>query len=336
MKKQTLLSALEMVKPGLAGKEAIEQSTSFVFIDGNVITYNDSISVCHPLPELSIIGAVPANELYTLLNKIKAEDIEVTVLDNELHINAGKAKAGVSLVDEIKLPLSEIGTINEWSPLPERFLKGIEMAMYSCSRNLSEPITNCVYVNEKGFVEGTNNYKITHYELRETMPVPSFLLPSYVVTDLIKLHPIEIAKGEGWVHFRTEQKTVISCRIVDDKFPDTSNVLKVSGVELIFPKTIQEMLERACVFSKRENTDLETVEIHIEEKQIKIRSQNESGWFEEEGNIRYEGAPLSFIISPVLLKEIVKETLTFFYADNLLRFEGEDWVYIASLEAKSK
>jgi DNA polymerase III sliding clamp (beta) subunit (PCNA family) len=334
MKKQTLLNALELVKPGLAGKEAIEQSTSFVFIKGNIVTYNDSISVSHPLPELLVEGAVPANELYNLLNRIKSEDIEVTVLGNELHINAGKAKAGVSLVDEIKLPLSEIGAIDEWQPLPERFLKGIEMAMYSCSRNLSEPITNCVYVNEKGFVEGTNNYKITHFELQNPMPVPSFLLPSYVVPNLVKLKPIEVSKGDGWVHFRTEQGTVISCRIVDDKYPDTTMVLEKSGIEIIFPKTIQEMLERACVFSKRENTDLETVEIQIENKTIKVRSQNESGWFEEEGNIRYEGGTLCFIISPVLLKEIVKETLAFLYADNLLRFDGEGWTYIAALETR--
>jgi len=334
MKKQTLLNALELVKPGLAGKESIEQSTSFVFTKGFVITYNDSISVCHPLPELSIEGAVPANELYNLLSKIKAEEIEVSIIDNELHINAGKARAGVSLIDEIKLPLSEIGAIGEWKPLPERFLKGIEMAMYSCSKSLSEPITNCVYVNKGGFVEGTNNYKITHYELREKMPTPSFLLPSYVISDLIKLHPIEISKGEGWVHFRTQQGTVISCRIIEDKYPDTKKILEAKGVEIIFPKTIQEIIERAGVFSKWVNTDLETVEIHIEEKRIKVRSQNENGWFEEEGNIRYEDTPLHFMISPVLLKEIVKETLTFYYSENLLRFEGEDWVYIAALEVE--
>ena len=45
LNKADLQRALEIVKPGLANKEMIEHSTSFAFINGKVITYNDEISL---------------------------------------------------------------------------------------------------------------------------------------------------------------------------------------------------------------------------------------------------------------------------------------------------
>ena len=54
MKKNDLVEALEVVKPGLANKDLIEQTTSFAFINGNVVTYNDEISISSPIEDLEI------------------------------------------------------------------------------------------------------------------------------------------------------------------------------------------------------------------------------------------------------------------------------------------
>ena len=43
--KKELQEALERVKPGLASRELIEQSTSFAFMRDRVVTYNDEISI---------------------------------------------------------------------------------------------------------------------------------------------------------------------------------------------------------------------------------------------------------------------------------------------------
>ena len=59
--RQNLQKALEIVKPGLSNKEIIEQTTSFAFIDGKVVTYNDEISICHPVEGLTLEGAVKAD-----------------------------------------------------------------------------------------------------------------------------------------------------------------------------------------------------------------------------------------------------------------------------------
>ena len=71
MKKSDILQALTIVKPGLSSKDVIEQANSFAFIDGRIITYNDELSISHPIPGLAIEGAIKADVLYGLLSKIK-------------------------------------------------------------------------------------------------------------------------------------------------------------------------------------------------------------------------------------------------------------------------
>ena len=55
MKKAELIKALEAVRPGLANKEMIEQSTSFAFMKDRVVTYNDEISISYPKPKQRIL-----------------------------------------------------------------------------------------------------------------------------------------------------------------------------------------------------------------------------------------------------------------------------------------
>ena len=96
MKKQDLLTALETVKPGLASKEMIEQSTSFAFMNDRVVTYNDEISLSHPVKDLEIEGAIQAEQLYKLLNKLKKDEIEVEIKGNELLLKSGNTEAGLT------------------------------------------------------------------------------------------------------------------------------------------------------------------------------------------------------------------------------------------------
>ena len=147
----------------------------------------------------------------------------------------------------------------------------------------------------------------------------------------MKLDPIKIAEGRGWVHFKTGEDTVISCRTIEDVFPNCTPILKVEGVEITFPKTIVEALDRASVFSKRDNALDEEVSIVLENRHITIHSTSETGWFEEIAKIKYEGDPISFLITPELLKTILAETLTCTCGEKMMKFAGEDWEYVVML-----
>ena len=332
-----LQKALEIVKPGLATKELIEQATSFAFIKGRIVTYNDEISISHPVEGLEIEGAVKADKLYSLLSKIKTDEIEIEIKGNELILLSGRSKAGIPIQMDIKLPLDEaIGSIGKWKDLPENFIKHMFFTMSACARDASMPKFTCVNVSEEGFIEATDSFRIAHCKLRQGMPIKTFLIPSSSVANMVKMNPNKIAEGNGWVHFKTAEGTIMSCRIFEDAFPDTSSVLDITGDEIPLPKTISEVLDRAEVFARREHMLDEIVEITLQDRKFKIRAESDAGWFEEEVNLKYSGTEIAFMITPYLLKSILNEVSSCLFCNDKLKFQGEDWEYVVCLKNKTK
>ena len=123
----------------------------------------------------------------------------------------------------------------------------------------------------------------------------------------------------------------MSCRLFDEKFPDVSKHLKVKGEKLTFPKTINEMLDRASVFSKRDSRLDEILTISVSEKSIKIKAKSDSAWFEESAKGTFKGEPIEFNITPYLLRDILKEEHSAIIGDKKLLFEGENWKYLTLL-----
>lgn len=331
--KSQLLKALEIVKPGLANKDIIEQCTSFAFIKGRVVTYNDEISISHPVEGLEIEGAIKADKLYALLSKIKREEIEISLNKNEILVKSGKMEASLTLESEIKLPLQEdIAHVGKWKDLPETFIKSMSFVMTTCSRDMSTPILTCVHVNKEGLVEASDNHRIAQYKLNAKMPVETFLLPASSTVEMVKLNPIKIAEGKGWIHFKTENDTVISCRIFEDEYVDTRPFMKVKGIKLSLPKSIEGIIDRASVFAKRDHIFDETLIITVNDNRIKVVAKSDSGSFKEESNIAYKGESIEFAITPYLLRGILCETLNCELDNDKLKFEGEEWVYITCLK----
>jgi len=265
-----------------------------------------------------------------LLGKIKKDEIEITTKGNEIILESGRAKAGLTLQQEIKLPLEEIGEQGKWEKLPEDFLKLMKFAMAACSHDMRKPALTCVHVNED-IIEASDAYRIARCQLEEKMPIKAFLIPVTSVAELIKLKPEMITEGEGWVHFQTDKGTIISCRVFEDKFPECEHLMDVEGVPITFPKTINEVLDRAAVFSKQDKPVDEHITITLKDKRLKVRSESDSGWFEEEINMKYDGDPVTFSIIPYLLKDILMEILTCTLGENRLKFEGENWEYLSML-----
>lgn len=329
--RQLLTNALEIVKPGLTSKETnIEQSTSFCFLNGNVVTYNDEISISCPVKGLELEGAINANELYAFVNKIKTEEVDLEVKENEIILKSGRSKVGLKLQLEILLPIGEIGSVSKWKSLPDDFLKGVAFTIGACSRDMSKPVLTCVHVNQSR-LEGCDNYRAASYELKIAVPIKPFLIPANICITLLKFKPVKIAEGVGWVHFKNEKGAVLSCRIFEEKYVNIETLLTFDGNDIIFPKEINSILDRASIFSKREHTLDEAVKINLSNKKLEIRSESESGWFEEKSRVEYTGEPIEFMITPYLLKDILTETTTGKLKENRLMFEGENWKYITLL-----
>lgn len=332
IKKQDLLTALEIVKPGLASKELIEQSTSFAFIGNRVVTYNDEISISHPVEGLDLTGAVQAEELYKLLNKLKKDEVSIEVRGGEIVMQSGRTKASFTLQEEIKLPLDEIGNRGKWKKLPEDFIHFLKLSIGAASTNMSEPKLTCIHVHKEGRIEASDGYKVSRSTLGEEFPIDTFLIPATSASELVKMAPVRITDGEGWVHFRTKKGTQISCRTFDDVFPKIDHLLEVVGMEIEFPETILEIVEKATIFSKRNYFLDEQLTITLGNRKVKVESKSETAKFEESAIMKnYTEEPFSFNVTPYLLKDILERTRVCILSDDKLKFEGAGWEYITAL-----
>lgn len=331
MKKSELLNGLEIVKPGLSRSDVIDQATSFAFINGRVVTYNDEISVSHPVEGLEIEGAVKADVLYNFLKKVKNEEIKLEVDGEALLLTSGKSKAGISFDAEVSLPLEEISEKTKFKKLPTNFSDAVIMAAGACSSLFSEPILTCVNITGN-LVQASDGYRIMQVELSSEMPTKTFLFPAASALTALRLKPTKISEGNGWVHFKNDAGTEISCRTFEDTFPEISSRLKVKGVTITFPDNLLEVLERADVFSKRDSVLNEAVSITMDAKGVTINADSEFGWFKESIKHKHEGEEVQFMISPYLLKGILRQTKEAKLATGKLKFMGENWQYVTALK----
>lgn len=331
--KQELIEALDIVRPGLASKEMLEQTTSFAFMGGRIVTYNDEISISHPIKDLNLTGAIKAEELYKLLSKMKDDKLEITVNGPEIHVKSGKSKAGFTLQEKVLLPLEEIGEQGEWKKIPDNLLACMRFAMFSCGKDMSEPKFTCVNVRKDGCIESCDNMRVTRSKANKLpKDMSTFMVPAISVRELVKYEMTKMAEGQGWVHFKNDAGTIFSCRIFEkDEFPNVSKLLQVKGASIKLPKTIGDVLDRAAVFAKRDHALDENVTITLGNNKMKVKGQNSTGWFEEECNVRYKDQPISFIINPSFLKEILSHVQTCTLGKDRMKFEGDDWEHVVSL-----
>ena len=329
--KKELEEALEVVKPGLANKEIVEQATSFAFVKGKVVTYNDEISISHPVKGLEITGAVEADTLYKLLSKAKSDTLSLSLKDNQILLSQGKMQAGFTLQADIKLPINEeVADIGKWKELPKRFSEFLELTIPSASKDMSRPVLTCVHVSEEGFMEASDSFCVTRCRFEEELQVNTFLIPAQSAIQIIRVSPDMVAEGKGWIHFKNQADTVISCRVFEDKFPDASHLLQVEGHEVTLPETIAEALDRASIVAKRDHPLEEMVTVEIKDKTLTISSSAKESWFQEELRVNFR-EHIKFVITPYLLKKILARTKDCIVGDSKLKFEGDGWVYIAAL-----
>jgi len=334
--KNKLQEALAIVKPGLAKKEKnIEQSTSFAFVKGRVVTFNDEISLSHPISELNIEGAVETDRLYQLLSKIKAETISLEQEENQIIISSGRSKAGLTLQNEIKLPLDEeINEKGKWKTLPEKFNHFLNFCIPSCSKQMSRPILKCIHIDPDGIIESSDGHRITHCDLNEKIKTKDFLLPGENALHVVRLQPTKIADGKGWIHFKNPEGTILSCRIQEEDYVDTTPHLHIKGERIIFPKSLSSILERAMIFSLDEESNQDNVSITLANKKLIVRAETTLGWFEEKVFCKYDKEKINFNITPNLLRDIIKETRSGELSDKTLTFQGEGWIYMTTLRIR--
>ena len=335
--KSNLLKALSVVKPGLASKELLEQTTSFAFAKGRVVTYNDEISISHPVSEVDFEGAVNAKELYGLLSRIEKDEIEIEAEETQLLIQAGRVKAGLKLEGEVKLPLKDIPKEMSKISNPARFREHLRFAMQTCSKDPAAPKLSCISLHENGVIIGSDGYRLFQGEA-DPLPVKGFLLPATSAVEIEKINPMFLSLEKGWAHFKNEEGTIVSSRRIEDDYmpaEQVKDVLKFQKIgEIEFPAKINEILERVGLFAKGDSAIEEIVEVVIDGGKIKLKaiSEGTGSWVEEKATISFDGS-VSFLMTPILFTDILQVTRVSVIDKGLkkIKFTAPDWEYVIML-----
>jgi hypothetical protein len=276
---------------------------------------------------VGVHGAIEANALYKFLERISADDITLSADDKEVIIKAGRAKAGFTLHSEIAMPLQEVPEPKRWVKLPDGFCDVINTIAMVCATDMSRPLLTCVHVDgKKGIVEGSDSRAL----MRSTVPrfnCRAFLLPARIAQIAARYALEETANSKGWQHFKSNEGTLIHCRVFEDNYPDTSQHLDVEGISVRLPKDMHTVLERAGVFSGSLLQSTPVVAIRLADGEALVRARGDSGWFEERMPVRYKKEPLAFGINPMLLQRILTDTNECTIGERTLGFKGDNWKY---------
>lgn len=328
VKREALLQELESVQPGLSQRDIVEQSSCFVFQNGQVLTFNDEIACAHKTCLTKLTGAVRAGPLMSMLRKLGEDELDVDPYEGELILRGKGRKFGVTMENEILLKIHAVEPPGEFKKLPEDFSEAITLVHQCAHNDQTKGKITCVHIHPK-WMEALDNDQLIRYKLKTGVPFP-LLIRKDSVKHVPALGMTEMAVGETWCHFRNSSGLVLSCRRYLDDFPDINTYLDVAGVATTLPKGLGEATDKAEVFSA-ENQDNNQVLVELRPGKLRVMGQGVSGWYSEVKQLKYTGEALSFLIAPKLLMEIIKRHNDVEIAPERLKVDGGKFIYVTCL-----
>ena len=249
--------------------------------------------------------------------------------ESELHIVGKKRDAGIRLETEITLPLNLAETPgDDWTALHPEFIEAVSIVQECASRDESKFSLTCVHVTPK-WIEACDNFQLTRYKLKTGIK-ENILIKKDSLKHIVLMEVTEFSETNTWIHFRNSDGLMLSCRRFIEQFHDLDPLLDCTGQETQLPKGLDEAAERAEVFSG-ENADNNQIRIDIRPGKMRIKGVGNSGWYREYKSINYKGPNIVFMVSPKLLRELVKKHTICEVSSERLKVNGGKWTYVACL-----
>jgi len=327
--REQLVKVLEAVSLGLAQKEIVEQTKSFLFLEDSIASYNDNVTVRCPFKS-GIRGAVKSAELLAVLQKMKDEEVELSTSEkgNELIVSGKRTKSGISMESEMSLPLDEVKIPKEFKPLSKNFSKASRACLFATSQDMTRPVLTCVHYSGKT-IEATDSFTIAIYETDTSMD--ESLVPAKFVREIVNHDMKEYAISKGWIHFKDANKAVFSCRVMTGEFPKVSAHVKITGSVLELPSKLEDMLDRAKVFCSDEFEQDKQVFISVAEGSLRVSIRGKNGWLKDRTKSSYTGEDIAFHINPEFLLEAMHEEAVLTVGNQALLMKGKGFVHAVKL-----
>ena len=326
--RKDLLNALTAVKPGLAQKDIIEQMTHFIFTGNNIVAYNDRTCVYCPF-ETDFECSVSSADFYKIISKISAEEIDLSLKGSNLVIKSKRTTAKMSILieDEITEMLKSLEkeTGVTMKKVPQDFLEGIFLCMFSASKEQTKGTLVCINITGSTLIS-SDNVRASMYEMDSKMD--DFKLPAYSVPSLNDLAVTKYGLSDNWLHFMNKDGIRISVRQLIGDFPDYVRMLKVEGPKVRLPKELKDTLETVSIMSPGEIVTDKMVDIEIMNDLITCRTKKDRGSIERTIDIKYKKDPVRFKTNPVLLSQVLDSATRMTIGKGALLFESKKFKHV--------
>lgn len=336
------LQKLENAVVAVTKNAILEQSNTFIFKGGKLITFNGEIysSQKSPFGE-EIEGSVMAWDLVKFLQRFPDEEIEVEVRGGELVIKGKRRSAGVKMMTEILLPYEDIPTPHKFTRVPENMRECMIQAARVCGKDETSPKTTHVHITSDR-IESTDSFRVFRADIETGISKPCLVHAlSLLCACSHKLKKISVSE-EGWVHFVTEGGMLLGLLCSADSYYKKEmidNLLQVSGEHVTLPSNLGDMLSRAEVMDTPSLSiggwDSQ-VTITLKDNTLRVASRKEEGWFRELKKIKYEGPEMTFSIHPTFLKDLISRTRDVTISDRQIKVEVENIHFTAALESNEE
>lgn len=340
LKREDFLRQLETIRPGLSPEPLIQQSDCVLVKDGYLATFNGDICCRTPAAlgkEITI--AVRAGPILNQLPLWQEDVVTIDVTTSNLVISGKNKEFEVRLEKNVLLPVDAVEAPGKWRSLPEDFKDGIGLVESCASKNKTTPQLECVHFSPKYF-ETFDNNQLARFGTTMSLP-GSVLVKIDGAKHAAAIDATEYSLTDSWMHFRNPAGLIVSCRrylgdYPNDDGPDQlTGFLEVEGVPTSFPKAVAEAADRAAEVS-REDADNDKVLVKIKPGLLQVTATAAGLRFRERKVVKYDGPRMAFLISPVLLSEIVKRFNDCQVAPTRLKVVGGKFSYVTLLKSPAE
>ncbi|MCP4373937.1 MAG: hypothetical protein GY797_38410 [Deltaproteobacteria bacterium] len=335
MNRKKLLDVLKKVKPGIADKDIVESMTYFYFSGKEVVTYNDKISILHPL-ETEFNLFVKADDLYKIVSLSKAEKLKIVENGTQLNIRSAQMNVNLTTIIDEEI-VDRIGLIEKslkdvkWKKLPSNFMESATLCSFAAAKIEAESTLSCVYIKGEKIM-AFNNDQFASATLKGK--VSEMFLKASQLSNLVSIEPELYVVTKAWLHFKSEDGCVFSIRRIDGDFPekDMEGALDFEGRSVDLSTDILEGADIASIFV---DTMEPVISVKITKGKCIVSVTSEGGGSQHRSKLVYEGPDIEFNLNPDFLREMLAHSTTITVDDDSTKakLSTENFTMMTSLKA---
>lgn len=329
--RKEFLDKLKTILCGTSKRESLEQDNCFIFSEDLIIAFNGEVFAACQF-EFDHEFAVNAFDLVRILGRVTDEEVRIEFKNNQLKVFGKNKRAGLRTQNEILLPYTDVTRPVRMKRIKKDFLQNVQTAAKICSADTGNYRTSHVHVTRK-VIEATDRYRI--YRLQIDTGVDEIMIPADSVLKIGKMEATHIEDYNGWIWIKDDNKKIMValCCCEGSYFsPDLMNkILRMEEPQTIhFPEGMIDAIDRSMVMTG--NDSLKMAQIHLKPSSLCIRTQKDSGWYEEKQRVKYRGEEMKIKIGLSLLKDILGKTQECQLAENKIKMQKDNMEFVIALE----